>query len=803
MHSITGDSFMRGRKTVSFLLAVCMLTTVFTSCSKTNKDIIVREDDPWFESVRFELNNDQKSTEMLDSSIVSYSNGRVYHLYSLTDLADYDDYRRTVLTTYDDQGNELSSVRLKDPANYVIDSIISARPDKDGKTLEAVAEVFAPGNFSTAVCKIDLESGSVTSVKLLQKEQGKALELSAGGMDVYGVSEVYSAGEYYFPVIYAGSLGGEINAHIYSFRGSEYRTELDLSGTPAVYMLEEFSYDSRSNTVLTVGYTRTDGPVVLEFDPETGRRVSYEKYDVQGKDGINLADFKAVTTGELCKIDMLGNITTFDMQAQEEKTVIDNNWYTPYFSDLTAGSKLVFCDSERAVIQTSQEESYSMFFSAARETVTILTKADKNPHTGKKVIELAAPIDKGMTEYLSNAIYEFNRTDNEYLIRVWGKYKTGIVAGRDMSILNADDEKLYTMIQELKGDEAPDIAIGIQKHFAMRDDIFEDLKGYLDQDVMDKQFSNIIEASEFGGKQYFLPVTIEIEGLVTDTGLINEGDTGITFEDYDRMVNERLDGFSPYDYPFSESYYKKDFILSCIDVKAAVEGDRVDFGTEQFKAAVDYSNEHFPQDGFTKSGDYVWDEEIARVRGACRYDRIGSYIDFIHACKDEEGSYTIIGTPSVDAAGPRFRAVETISVTSASDVKDGARKFINFLFAGAGYSQSSHEFQNIVTNKEIMARNMSVITEKNNAAYEGLMDMTGYMMGLGDDAKLYGYKPADSDMEKSFLNCLSVLSRYYYDDPVITAFLTEEIAPYYAGDRSLDDAVKILNDRTEKYIKEM
>ena len=87
-------------------------------------------------------------------------------------------------------------------------------------------------------------------------------------------------------------------------------------------------------------------------------------------------------------------------------------------------------------------------------------------------------------------------------------------------MLNVDNEKLYTMIMELKGDDAPDLAIGIQKNYAMRDDIFEDLTGYLDQQVLDKQFANVFEASKIGGKQYFLPVTLEIEGLVIDKTLI-------------------------------------------------------------------------------------------------------------------------------------------------------------------------------------------------------------------------------------------------------------------------------------------
>ena len=130
------------RKIVSSLLAVSLLTPLLMSCSKTGSDKTVSGKDPWYESTRLELKTDQLPTEMLDSSIVSYSNGKVYHLYSLTNLADYDNYRRTMLTTYDDKGNQLSSLKVKDPENYSIDRIISAKPDESGKTLEEERLIF-------------------------------------------------------------------------------------------------------------------------------------------------------------------------------------------------------------------------------------------------------------------------------------------------------------------------------------------------------------------------------------------------------------------------------------------------------------------------------------------------------------------------------------------------------------------------------------------------------------------------------------------------------------------------------------
>ena len=87
------------RKIASSLLAVSLLAPLLMSCSKQDSDKTVSGKDPWYESTRLELKTDQQPTEMLDSSIVSYSNGKIYHLYSLTNLADYDNYRRTMLTT--------------------------------------------------------------------------------------------------------------------------------------------------------------------------------------------------------------------------------------------------------------------------------------------------------------------------------------------------------------------------------------------------------------------------------------------------------------------------------------------------------------------------------------------------------------------------------------------------------------------------------------------------------------------------------------------------------------------------------
>ena len=497
------------------------------------------------------------------------------------------------------------------------------------------------------------------------------------------------------------------------------------------------------------------------------------------------------------------------------ETIIDTNWYTPYFYSIitdeqSCGSTVVKCGEDMTIILDYESITYGCDDYKSTEYCRILKKAEKNPHAGKVIIELAFPPNSGVTEYLAQTIYEFNQTDDEYLIRLWDKYKSGFTVGRSIMLregASEDEEKeqrVFQMIQDLRGDDAPDIAIGIQNNYAMRDDIFMDLTGFLDPEVMDKQFGNIIEASRFDGKLYFLPVTLEIEGLVTNENLLNDGAVGITFEEFDKLIKEKMDGFSPYDYPGSTAYNKRSFLLSCIDTKTAIEGEKVEFGTAQFLTASEYAAENFVYDD-TRSMPVDEIYSLSRYRGECYYSKMDDYLDYVKACFKDEGNYQIIGTPSVDASGPRFVAIETISVSATTGVTDGCKKFLNYLFSGSAYASKDCNFRKIVTNREIMVKNIETLSRLNNESYthyRDLIDKHVFIPAPGIE-KQNGNKFATDEMQENFLNSLSSISIYYYEDREIVRFVMEELAPYYAGDRTIDDVVRFVNDRTTTYIREM
>ena len=795
---------MKKIKAFAIAMAVIMLMPMFMSCSTVRKKAtVVKADDPWYESVRFNLDPAPQAAGAVMYSGLCASDDKLFSLYNYTTNAWGSSH--TILDVYDLNGNLLNRKEVTCPNDLCTLAIHSISAGPEGKTLNAIIGYLGENSGGPMFTSIDTETGKMTNIKEIKTKKVKRL-VKKGST----VHDLIYAGDYVLAFFLNGSpIATVLDWQVLLFKNNEFVVELDLSSLSLGEFLHGFSIDESADS-LYVTATEDDVAVSLEFDTKTGKLKNKKSFGESDGDKVNFAEYRATDKGDLCKIDSYGNIMKIDIDDMTPKTIIDTNWYTPYFSSSftekhTCASNIISCNEDRTVILESNGTYYGSEYSVSKSYIRVLKKADKNPHAGKKVLKLGLPPDSAVSDYLAKAIYEFNQSDTEYIIRLWDKYKSGFntmltAGGTD----NENEAQIYSMIQDLKGGDAPDLVIGIQKKYAMRDDIFMDLTGMLDPEVMDKQYKNVFEAAKVNGKQYFLPVTLEIEGLVTNRELLKDGAVGITFEEFDKIIKEKMDGFSPYDYPGSNAYNKRSFILSCIDTKSAIEGSSIEFGTEQFKAAVKYAKDNLIYDD-EKSMSRKDISDYNRYRGECYYAKIEDYLDYVHACFKEKGQYDIIGTPSVNASGPRFKAVETISVSASTGEKEGCRKFLNYLFAGTAYDSCEPGFRQIVTNKEIMERNIAAVTKYNNAGYERFMNQvkSGASIPAPGLDKATGDKMATDAMRERFLKSLADLTTYYYEDGEITKFVFEEISPYFAGDHSLDEAIKVLNDRTAKYIREL
>ena len=773
-------------RAVAVFLSVVLIMSFAVSCKSKEivlDNTVVRAEDPWYETTRFNIGYSFSSEEIGEDSYVFYNDDKVY----VTNLAyDFETYeRKAVFRIFDDEGNKVSELNIFAEDHLQIDSFYSIVPGKDGTSADVIIDVFGLGSgFEVCTAKMNFITGAVTDIVPLKGPDGSKL---AGD---YAVKEIIPCGQYGVAVIPTGS-----DCELYILKDNECICKMDNSNIAGINRIEQCAYDKKTKKIVVSAYLFDSSDITtFEIDPDKGTVSNIESVRSGETDDQSITEYSHTPSGELVKVDILGNITKYDIKKNKPVKFIENTWYSPYFSDYRSKTDVLSCSDDKVVLSTGYYDNTDLF-SSMEYTITILKKAKTNPHAGKKVIEISAPLDGCFSNYLSDAVFDFNRTDGEYLIRIWSKYNTGVRSGRGSGLLlDEESEKLYTLIQELKGSEAPDIVIGLQRTTAMNDDILLDISGFLDEDVRSRQYSNIIDASKINGKTYFLPVTIEVEGLEVRTSDIETGAVGIDFTDFDKYVKEDLSGYSPYDFPDSEYNNKESFFLSCFDISSYI-GDDVDFDSDQFRFAMEYAAENFSEDRFT--GLEPMDENKNIPEG--RYVKLNSYYDFIHSAKGSGDSLTIIGTPSVDAKGPRFNITESISVAAGTDMEDGCRKFINYLFNGSFASDNDGYFDVICTNREIMEKEVPLMAEHNNYSYEKSIDSELVSMSTLD---FFGYKMTTDQMSEAFLDCLSSLSNYNYADPDIVMILNEEMAPYYAGDRSADDVIRYINDRVEKYISE-
>ena len=820
---------MKIAKSVAMLLAFTMAASFLASCSKKevtlSEEITVKEDDPWYDSFRYDVRMSEGDPSFRKREVgTDYAGGRLFYAYTVTDPNEYW-LDQTYINVYGSEGFE-KAIEVdypgdEDPEKYFLRTK-GIMIDDDGKTAVAVVEGLNPSgyDFKSYFSNIDLETGKGSELKAIDDFSSSNFVVNNTiTVDRYTIIECSpinsSDGFSYF--IYEG------DSLISSFCVDEIVDNAGYAGIENIYKVPD------SELIGLMGYC-DNGNFTAKLDPVEGKFydieiLSFDELRQKAKDSdgkADIADFSFTLQGEYMNADIIGNISRYNKETGQSEVVIGCNMYSPFFSDYSSVIASGLSYDSISVLSHTDEETVLMFEAGFgtvipngnKETlVTVLKKADKNPHAGKKVIEIDRP--QHCSDYLSAAIWDFNRNDDEYLIRVWDQNPvlTGETVGyapNGFYLGTADTESRYEnrLISQLDTPDVPDIILGLQNERAYSDDRLVELSDYLDKDTREKLFMNILDASRYGKKSYFLPLVIGINGIICLSEDVGEGKRGFTFEEYEKFVQGPCNGIEPYvsDYidPSVFSYMgfenaqdmqRMDFFTSCIDFGSCVDGDKVDFDNKQFRAAAEYAKDKYIttyyKDPFMEDQD-IDDPNInlTSQKPAGKYMMITRFADYANGCDKSSQPYTIMGAPSVDGRGAGFSIYESISVTSACEVKDGVKTFINYLYGGE-FKEDFGPLGALCVNREVLEYEFPLLVEYENDCFSA---MSAEGMGYSWIREL-GVNYCDESMADRLIQDIANLA--FYNDPNgdMDIVLHEEMPAYFSGDKSLDEVIKICNDR--------
>ena len=459
--------------------------------------------------------------------------------------------------------------------------------------------------------------------------------------------------------------------------------------------------------------------------------------------------------------------------------------------------------NENSFVLMGDDWSYNEFSDSYRSNFTIIefTKADANPHAGKKILELCQGNIEEIGVAVSDAIIEFNESNTEYYIEVTDRYNYDYT---NWTISSSDEQSAFLqdinsemstrLAMDLINGEGPDILINASQYGQLNNpEYLTDLTPYLDDLDSRKYFTNIIDSAKVNGKLYNLPISFYIEGIITDSENAGSSGIGFTIPEYENFLDTILNGKDVIDN--GQAYYFVKLFNNMSD--KFISDGKADFTVPEFKEIADFVKDNAPEDAVLWAAfyaDYEGDPELLRNRDAALYSCYGC-CDYMYKIADMTGSSAILGIPSADGRGPSANANLSVAVSAKACNVEACAQFVKILL--------SDDIQDLIASDDNLVINRTSFRQQGEAAVE-YINGDGYWAYFGwegedpNDKRLIFSDQNIDELENIILSC----SNMPYSDAAINAILIEEMPAYFTGQKDIDSVAKIAQDRVQKALDE-
>lgn len=439
----------------------------------------------------------------------------------------------------------------------------------------------------------------------------------------------------------------------------------------------------------------------------------------------------------------------------DETTLLDfNNTYLSFYSYHHAD--ILSVSDERVIIKSNSADTY--------ETVIVLNKADTNPNAGKQIIE-AAHLDF-LTSLESEGISRFNRNSQDYLVIDNEKYNYWNIFDWDTAnidysseMIRAKTETVNLLMTDITAGEGPDIILGSSDFREIQNGRY---LVNIEPEITalklgsDQYFTNIIDAADIDGRKYVLPYDVYLCGLLVNKDDVKGYGDGIKIQDYGKFVDDVCNGKDPmYTYSDQMSYFIQ-LLGTSFDLYETGDG-KISFDNKEFRALAEYVKENVP-------------DQITYNEGAVKTATLGNLNNAYQMYGMPLANKTLVGMPSPDGRSAYCYFNSSASVTVCSSCQDGCWEFISSML-----------------NDDVLKYSDGIPVSR--AVFADL-DVT------------YDKTPIDPSVVDNFELIVEKRSFYYSSDYTIIKIISEEMQVYFAGDKSLDDVIKIMNDRARTVLNE-
>lgn len=437
---------------------------------------------------------------------------------------------------------------------------------------------------------------------------------------------------------------------------------------------------------------------------------------------------------------------------------------------------------------------------ASSAQLAMLTPGTDIPE--KTVLTLAAI---SSNSYLREQVAQFNRTSTSCRIVLEQYYtQTGEWFSPDEF-----QQGMTRLLTELSAGKIPDLlyvdSLPVLQFGQMG--MLEDLWPYIENDPelgREAVMEHVLECAQQDDKLYMVFDTFVINTVVGSKAVVGDH-ISWTLDDLRTALATMPEGcaiFSPYS---TKLETLRNIIYADLGSYVDWENGACSFDSEEFKDVLSFCNEMETEQG----GWAQWYTLVPEGREMLLDDALRNFIRIQEHEAIFEGEVSYVGYPRSDGeCGSSFSIINPIAMTTACKDKEGAWSFLRQLLlpqelpkdtfgdvdvSNAAFPVNRESFEALL--EESMRLNSS--TDEEDRPPKG-------MSVVGADERVFDliYTPTTQAQYDQIMELYNAISTVYTEDSALWEIISEQVQPYFAGDKSVDEAARLIQSRTELYVNE-
>ncbi len=431
----------------------------------------------------------------------------------------------------------------------------------------------------------------------------------------------------------------------------------------------------------------------------------------------------------------------------------------------------------------------------------IMERQDTNPNAGKKIIT-AATMDT-FDYAVCEAVCTYNETNEDYFIRLDSKYSTAAkYANGELDYysdssseeyLDSTSELSNQLMVDLIAGEGPDLILNGATFTQLNsDDLLLDLAAEIDTEGL---FNNVINAAKTGDKLYQLPLAVNVAGIIAKTEDVAPDQIGFTFEQYAEYVSGPCNGQDPIGDGKLEFFTTA---LSSICEECTADGT-ANFNNEDFRTLAEYVNDNVNDEIVIEEEDTEDIDPYLGTRRDAGYFADLSFEKMLYEYSDIIEDIRIMGFPTTDGKDPGLTIRSSVAISAETDSEEACMDFVRTLLS----DEIQYDFGKFdgaspirIESFDRAARDVVDLYNDNYEMYSS-MYTTGELRLMNLPWHSIDYSIADG-YKAILMDCTYI----NFTDPSIVAIVREEMPSYFCGQKTLDEVISTINDRTQIFLDE-